>query len=199
MVVRYDAKKACVKVTLPRYVSLAKGVAFAQSKEAWIAAQIGQQRGIILEDGANISLFGEPITLLHIGGRGVVARAGNILHVTGDAQFFVRRVRDYIKKEMQTLCEERGAHHAQIIGVQVSSITLRDTTSRWGSCSVSGNISLCWRLAFAPREVLDYVIAHEVAHLKHHNHSDRFWQVVAQLCPTFEAHEVWLKHYGKTI
>lgn len=193
MIVRYDAKHACVKVTLPRYVSLAKGLAFAQSKEAWIAAQVGKQRGLTLENGAIISLFGEEISLVHIGGRGVVSRVGNSLNISGDIEFLERRVRDFIHKEMQTISESRATFHAQKIGVKYKAIRLRDTTSRWGSCSISGHISLCWRLAFAPMEVLDYVIAHEIAHLKYHNHSKDFWNIVTELCPQWQQQEYWLK------
>ena len=196
MVVRYDAKNARVKVTLPRYVSLKAGLEFAASREAWIAAQMEKKRGVTLENGAVIPLFGEEMQLVHVGGRGMVTCEKKVLRITGDIAFLERRTRDYIKKEMHTICRQRATFHAEKIGVKVAGITLRDTSSRWGSCSTSGDISLCWRLAFMPFAVMDYVIAHEVAHIRHHNHSAAFWQVVESLCPEFEQWEGWLKRYG---
>lgn len=198
-VVRYDAKNQCVKVTCPRYAPLKAALAFAASKEAWLALQIEKTPAIRLIDGAEISLFGDQVVLQHIGGRGLVAREGNALKVTGDIDFFARRVRDYIRKEMIHHAHAMAARHAEKIGVDIASITLRDTTSRWGSCSNKGALSLCVRLAFAPLAVLDYVIAHEVAHIKHLNHSERFWQVVAHLCPEFEQHERWLARHGQQL
>ena len=83
-----------------------------------------------------------------------------------------------------------------MIGKTVAKITLRDTSSRWGSCSRGGNLSFSWRIVFAPREVLDYLVAHEVAHLKHPHHRSSFWQTVEQLCPQYKTHRAWLKTHG---
>ena len=88
------------------------------------------------------------------------------------------------------------ARHSATLGVKAKSITMRDTTSRWGSCSSSGALNFSWRIIMAPPEVLDYLAAHEVAHLREMNHSDRFWALVAETCPNFEAHKAWLRTHG---
>jgi predicted metal-dependent hydrolase len=196
LVVRYDTRRDCVKVTAPRYVSLKRAVEFAESKTEWIARQREKTSTLVIENGAMVSIFGQEIRLAHAGGRGVASLVEGVLQVTGAAEFMPRRVRDYVLREMRIIAHERALFHAAKLGVRVSSLTLRDTSSRWGSCTRSGRISLCWRLAFAPYEVMDYVVAHEVAHLLHHNHSPSFWHAVAHLCPAYEMHEHWLKTHG---
>lgn len=199
MVVRYDARNECVKVTVPRYVSFAAALEFAESKAHWIARQMEKIERVVFADGVMVPLFGEPVRLRHVGGRGVVQRVEGELHVSGDALFMARRVRDFIKKEMKRQAVERATCYASALGVRVASVVLRDTSSRWGSCSSRGRLSLCWRLAFAPREVMDYVVCHEVCHLVHHHHGDAFWQLVERLCPDYAHHERWLKLHGQTV
>ncbi len=193
MVLRYDTKNNCVKLTLPGYVSSAKGIEFAASKEGWLAKQIQENPADTLADGKIISLLGESVTIRHQGGRGTTYISGNELIIPGDAQFIARRIREFISKEMLPLCRKLGKIHAEKIGVRISALTLRDNRSRWGSCSIGGKISICWRLAFAPIAALDYVICHEVAHLKHHNHSKDFWKTVELLCPEYKKWEIWLR------
>lgn len=89
--------------------------------------------------------------------------------------------------------------HAGALGRPYAKVTLRDTRSRWGSCTSAGNLMFSWRLAMAPPEILDYVAAHEVAHLVHMNHSRRFWQVVARLCPDYQTHRAWLQGPGRDL
>ncbi len=225
LVVRYDARAQCVKLTLPRYVSLKSAVEFAESKAGWIEIQMQKNTRIIFADGAEIPLFGEWVKLVHIGGRGVVrpeyiteqgeARSGGgvgvkppIAHsatkkytllIAGDAAFLERRVQDHIKQETKKIIVTKAEYYARAAGVNFRSITLRNSSSRWGSCSAKGGLSFCWRLAFAPLEVLDYVVCHEVAHLRHHNHSAAYWQLVGQLCPHYETHERWLKIHGQSV
>jgi predicted metal-dependent hydrolase len=88
------------------------------------------------------------------------------------------------------------AHHARRLGRAPRGISLRDPRARWGSCSADGNLMFSWRLALAPSAVLDYVVAHEVAHLAELNHSSRFWAEVGRLCPGYEAQRVWLRRHG---
>ena len=86
--------------------------------------------------------------------------------------------------------------HARNLGVRARRITLRDQKSRWGSCSSAGQLSFSWRLVLAPPFVLDYVAAHEVAHLAEMNHGPRFWRLVAKTLPAFEEAKVWLRIHG---
>jgi len=86
-----------------------------------------------------------------------------------------------------------------VLGVTPARLTLRDTASRWGSCSAARVISLSWRLIFAPDFVRDYVVAHEVAHLKEMNHGPRFWALVRSLDPDFEQAQEWLRLHGRSL
>lgn len=93
------------------------------------------------------------------------------------------------------LCREKAAQIGQI----VQSLSLRDTKSRWGSCSHDGHLSLSWRLIFAPYEAYDYVIAHEVAHLRHLNHSEKFWALCEELSTDFSTGHRWMKRHGQML
>lgn len=199
LILRFDAKMECVKLTVPRGVSAAQALAFAESRRDWLARQINNHPKFPLEDGMELPLWGKRVTLAHVGGRGVVTAAPGLLLIPGERDFLARRTRDFIQKETKKriICLAQGSAHK--LGVSIKSVSLRDTTSRWGSCSASGALSFCWRLAFAPLEVMEYVVHHEVAHLKHHNHSAKFWQTVAFLCPDYDRHEKWLSAHGQTL
>ena len=119
--------------------------------------------------------------------------------IGGDSAFFNRRTRDLIKKEFLTFLKEQVPLYAQKLNAKFGHITLRDTSSRWGSCSSSGNLSFCWRIALAPDFVIHYLIAHEVSHLKHMDHSPAFWQTVATLSPDTVRAKSWLKHHAKEL
>lgn len=199
LILRFDAKSQSVKLTLPRGVSIAIAMGFVESRKGWLAKQIAEHTHVALDNGVMLSLWGEQVTITHTGGRGVVRLESGQLRVPGDAEFIARRVRDFIQKETKARITTLAHASAQKLDVTIRSIQLRNTTSRWGSCSASGALSFCWRLAFAPKEVMDYVVHHEVAHLKHHNHSVRFWKTVELLCPDYERHERWLNKYGQTL
>jgi predicted metal-dependent hydrolase len=116
--------------------------------------------------------------------------------VAGAAPHLARRIRDYLKYEAQCDLEAASRYYAEKIGVAIKRITVRDQSSRWGSCSNSGVLSYSWRLILAPPYVLDYLAAHEVAHLKELNHSPRFWRLVRSLTPDAERAKVWLDAHG---
>jgi hypothetical protein len=91
---------------------------------------------------------------------------------------------------------ETATRESARLGVTYTRITIRDTRSRWGSCSTTGTLSFSWRLALAPREILDYVVVHELCHLRHHDHSRRFWTLVAEVWPDYRRHKAWLDAHG---
>jgi predicted metal-dependent hydrolase len=91
---------------------------------------------------------------------------------------------------------ETATRESSRLGVTYRRITIRDTRSRWGSCSMTGTLSFSWRLALAPREILDYVVVHELCHLRHHDHSRRFWSLVAEVWPQYQEHKAWLDAHG---
>ena len=119
--------------------------------------------------------------------------------MSGRAEHLPRRVRDYLKAEAKQELSVRSHDKAAAIGQRVTRVTLRDTKSRWGSCSHQGALSYSWRLILAPESVLDYVAAHEVAHLVHMDHSPSFWRLVADLHPDPDSARAWLKRDGSAL
>jgi predicted metal-dependent hydrolase len=116
--------------------------------------------------------------------------------VPGPAATASRRLRDWLFSEARDDLEDRVAHHARKLNLKPKRIAVRDQTTRWGSCSTTGVLSFSWRLVLAPAHVLDYVAAHEVAHLAEMNHGPRFWALVKKAMPEFEASKAWLQVYG---
>lgn len=119
-----------------------------------------------------------------------------VLRVGGMEENIARRIADFLKKEARLELERLVAVHAGRIGRRAKSLTLRDTRSRWGSCSADGALSFSWRIAMAPPAVIDYLAAHEVAHLREMNHGPAFWALCAELCPGMEDAKRWLKRNG---
>lgn len=196
-----------VVLTMPYRASLSSAREFAQRHAAWIGARVRRlPRPVRFEPGAIIPVGGEPHLIEHRpsarGGvwiepltaaePGVTAR----LCVSGHAEHVSRRVMDFLRREAQRRLRDAVLHHAATINVAVTRITVRDTTSRWGSCSATGALSFSWRLILAPHEVLDYLAAHEVAHRVHLDHSPRFWALTRSLSPATDRAEAWLKAHG---
>jgi predicted metal-dependent hydrolase len=121
---------------------------------------------------------------------------GPLICVAGDLSHVPRRVADFLKREARRDLDAAVARHCKALGLAARRITLRDTTSRWGSCSTTGALNFSWRLILAPPFVLDYLAAHEVAHLAHMNHSAMFWRVTRRLFPETDRAEAWLKAHG---
>lgn len=200
IVIRYQPLRRHVSLTLPRSVSIRQGLNFVQAKEAWVAQQIARHsHSIPFADGQIIPLLGKPCTLRHVGGRGTVTLQESGLLVHGQPEFMHRRVEDWLKRYAKTIIASLASQKAEAIGRRIKKITVRDTHSHWGSCSASGTLSFSWRLALAPYEVLDYVVCHEVAHLKFHNHSADFWTLVETLCPDWQRHYDWIKQNGASL
>lgn len=197
MVLRYQPASHALSLTLPRHVSHARGLAFAQDKAGWIRQQVGMRPARIpFADGQIISVLGKEYLLAHVGGRGVVRVENDTIPVPGQKEFMARRVREWLirqaREEISLLANAKAKH----LGRRIRSIALRDTRSLWGSCNAAGRLSFSWRLILAPPEILDYVVSHEAAHLAELNHSRKFWSIVAELCPNWREHRAWLKKNG---
>lgn len=123
----------------------------------------------------------------------------NELHISGGAEHMARRLTDWLKKQALTDLKLRSGFHAERLGVTHGAISIRAQSTRWGSCSSQGNLSYNWRLILAPSFVLDYVAAHEVAHICEMNHSTAFWDKVAQTLPDMERGKSWLKTNGSQL
>src|SRR6185503_17876423 len=138
------------------------------------------------------------------GARGTVWREAGpdgtpLLCVAGEAPHVGRRVRDHLKREAKRDLDAASRRYAQRLGVAIRRVSIRDQASRWGSCSTTGVLSYSWRLILAPPFVLDYLAAHEVAHLIEMNHSPRFWRIVLGACPDAHRAKAWLDAHGNDL
>lgn len=198
---RLDEKNGQVQLVLPRFVSRAEGLRFVREKARWVLRQIDSlPPRVPFADGAQLPLMGQDHTIRHRpDSRGVVWRQGAEIHVAGQAEHLPRRVGDWLRREARQEILRRADHYALQIGARYHQVALRDTRSRWGSCTEDGHLSFSWRLIFAPEFVLDYVVAHEVAHLVELNHSLRFWRLVELICADTGRARSWLKQNGLSL
>ncbi|MCA0422306.1 MAG: M48 family metallopeptidase [Proteobacteria bacterium] len=199
LILRLRADSGEAVLTLPARTSLKDARAFLDRYGGWIAERKARLPARVpLEDGAVLPLRGAPCQLRSLGGsgRGRITLEEGILSVPGEAAHLPRRALDWLKAEAKADLTAAVARHAATLGVRVGRITVKDTRSRWGSCSAAGALAFSWRLILAPPHVLDYLAAHEVAHRLEMNHSDRFWRVVARTCPEWQAAEAWLTAHG---
>lgn len=194
--------KQIVKVSYPIFVNRSRAVAFLESKKDWVAKQLEKvPDSLTIDDGVSINLLGKTYKISHIPNakRGVWID-DDFIFVSGDKEFLNRRVKDFIKKEILIYFNQKVRFYADILNVKFSKISVKDTTSRWGSCASNGNLSFSWRLAFAPLFVIDYIVAHEVAHLAELNHSYRFWRVVKSIYEgDVDKAQKWLSRNGLTL
>jgi predicted metal-dependent hydrolase len=124
-----------------------------------------------------------------------VAIVDGEIRVRGEPEHVARRVRDYLVRLARQELARRARHYAERVGKPVTRVSVRDTKSRWGSCSSTGALSFSWRLVMAPEPVVDYVVAHEVAHLVEMNHGPRFWKLVRTMSPDCTTPRAWLKRH----
>ena len=195
---RTDPAAGKVVLVLPRRASLAAGMHFARSQEGWIRTRLAQiPDATPLAPGVALDIAGERLTILHdTTTRGPTRRVGDNLLVGGDRSFVARRVRDWLRAQARELVTNRARQLAAGLARQIHAVRITDTRSRWGSCAPDGRLSFCWRLVLAPAAVIDYVVAHEVAHLVHLHHGPRFWQLVDQLTPHRLDAQAWLRRNG---
>ena len=201
LTLRIDSKERIVVLTLPRYCSQKKAFEFIKNHEEWVKTTLQKlpERRLFF-NGEKISLFGKSLEIKHAPERrlGVKIEGENLL-VSGEEEFMHRRIKDFIKKKAKDEFYKRSKKYAKKLGEEINDITIKDTKSRWGSCSSLNNLNYNWRISLAPDFVINYLMVHEVAHLKHQNHSGSFWQCVAKLCPDYEQGERWLKEHGKEL
>lgn len=185
-------------MTVPARVSLQDAERFAVQHRVWLAERLARMPGRVeFVPGASVPLQGVDHPILHDADarRGVWVEDGAI-RVSGQVDFVPRRVGDFLKVEARRVILPQAHDLAARIGRKCGRITVKDTRSRWGSCSSAGDLAFSWRLVLAPDWVLTYVVAHEVAHLAELNHSVAFWRVVATLVPDHDHPRAWLKRFG---
>ena len=174
-------------------------MAFARDQESWIRAALAALPQLMpVRLNTQVPVEGRMLTLLSTTGRAVRIETDAML-VPGDPDHAGIRAAAFLKHRARDRLTAASDRYARQIGRSYASMTLRDTRSRWGSCTVDGRLMFSWRLAMAPPEVLDYVAAHEVAHLAQMNHSPAFWEVVNRMVPAYRVHRGWLKANGKTL
>jgi len=195
-----------VMLTMPPRGTLKEAREFAQKHGGWIAARLGRlPEAVRFAHGIAVPLRGVAHRIAHRrGARGTVWVEADddgepLLCVAGEAPHIDRRVGDFLRREAKRDLEAASLRFARQLGVGIRRVSVRDQASRWGSCSTAGVLSYSWRLILAPAFVLDYLAAHEVAHLVEMNHSARFWRLVKRLCPDHERAKVWLDVNGSDL
>ena len=198
LAVRIPGRDDSVELVLPTRAAEADGLAFLRSRADWVIERLGRMPARVpFADRAVLPLGGEPHVLRHVGGRGAPVRVeGNEILVAGRPDHMARRLGDWLRAEARRRIEPPAHRMAAEIGREVSRITIRDQKSRWGSCARGGRLSFNWRLVLAPAWVMEYVVAHEVAHIAEPNHSPAFWATVARLNSDARAGRAWLRQQG---
>lgn len=196
---RVSALDGRVTLTLPKGIAERTALEFAQDKEPWIRKHLSRQNApVTVGLGVELPVEGKMLTVTP----GLVRAAqlsGDQILVPNAPEMAGHRVRAYLKLKAKERLTERSHHYATRVGREIGRITLRDTRSRWGSCSAAGNLMYSWRLIMAPPEVLDYVAAHEVAHRVEMNHSNKYWAIVDRIFPDYTAQRAWLRNHGSTL
>lgn len=204
LILRIDHTAGRPVLTLPTRTGLAKGERFLMRHLDWLAEQMdGLAPTTPLTEGSVIPLRGAPHLIRHRGGRGLVRLEANgaipLITVPGDPEFLPRRIANWLKREAKRDIDAAVARHCQALGRGAAGIRITDPKSRWGSCSPDGVLTFSWRLVLAPPNVLDYLAAHEVAHLKEMNHGPRFWALVERLYPAHLSARDWLNREGPAL
>ena len=202
---RVQSASRAIVLTMPVRGSVREAKAFAERNGGWIAARLERlPQAIPFADGTELPLRGVPHRIGHRrGARGTVwTETGNgtpLICIAGDRAHMARRLRDFLKREAKRDLTAASRRYAAALGVTVKRVAVRDQSIRWGSCTAAGVLSYSWRLILAPPYVLDYLAAHEVAHLIEMNHSQAFWRVVARICPDWERAKGWLNAHGSAL
>jgi predicted metal-dependent hydrolase len=205
LTLRVSRTRRAVIMTLPVQCDLGEAGSFLSRNIDWVRERLDSlPRPVPFGDGALLPLRGEFHRLMFTGKRAaghVVQRRNTAaglpeLHVSGRTEHAVRRLRDWLFEEARRDLDACVVIHARNLGVAPKRIVVRDQATRWGSCSTTGVLSFSWRLVLAPTRILDYVAAHEVAHLAEMNHGPKFWALVQRTMPTMKEAKCWLQLYG---
>ncbi len=204
LILKVDAVTGEIHVTAPSKRSLPEAIRFAHERIDWITSQLADDlRGKPFQAGMSIPFQGVDHVIIHDENLRAAARLDDKLfpaiRVGGRAEHLNRRVTDWLKREARKRLTERADYYCAKIDKKRRAIRIRDTKTRWGSCTSDGDMSFCWRLIMAPPEILDYVAAHECAHLIHLNHSPAFWRVVRELEVDARGAARWLGDHGPAL
>lgn len=188
-----------VTLTLPCTVPLAEAMKFLRDKENWLRSAVTRtSKPVIVTAGTDLMMRGRLLSVREHSTIRHVTETNDALLVPADpaGTRTAARLAAYLKACAQAALRPASTEFAQCLGKQFTAISLRDTRSRWGSCTAQGRLMYSWRLIMAPPDVLRYVAAHEVAHLKHMDHSTAFWATVEDMMPDYQHHRAWLRRHG---
>lgn len=187
-----------VLLTLPLRTSYKAGMDLLHAHADWVHEKLDSlPHPVALKAGAKLPVGGILHEIIHLPTQlGGVWIENQQIFVTGESAFLARRVTDYLKRQARRQLTEAAIQTAKRVELRPKVVRVKDTRSRWGSCAPDGTLAFCWRLVCAPDFVLDYVVAHEVAHLRHMNHGPQFWALTEQLTPHRRAATAWLASEG---
>jgi hypothetical protein len=199
LALRIDAQAEAVELVLPRRTSAQRAMAFIEENRAWLDKRItALPPRTVLAEGETVPILDMPYRIRRVAGardRQHVWLEADEIHVAATPEQIGRRLTDFLKELARGEFHRRAEALAARLGRHIGRITVRDTTTRWGSCSADGNLAFSWRLIMAPDAVLEYVVAHEVAHLCEMNHGPRFWKLVERLAPGVDRQRHWLNRH----
>jgi len=198
---RIDPRGGAVVVTLPPRATQAAGMALLRDNAGWVAACLAKlPEPVLFTEGATVPIDGRPHRIRHVpGGRGGAWLEADALLVCGAPEFLSRRVADFLRAEARRRLSALASAKAAVAQLSPRRTVVKDTRTRWGSCTADGTLMFCWRLVMAPPYVQDYVVGHELAHLRHMDHGRGFWALVAQLTPHRRIATQWLATHGPSL
>ena len=200
LTLRIDEKNHIPVLTIPNHYSKNKAISFVKEHLDWINTNLEKLPPLKkFTNNDKISFMGKEITIIHKPAQRGVTLTDDKLLTGGQEEFLHRRVCDFIKKQAQKELYQASVNTAKTLNCEIHKVSIKDTKSRWGSCSNKKNINYNWRIALAPKFVIDYLVCHEVSHLAHQDHSSCFWECVSKLCPKYQEARQWLKTNGKSL
>ena len=203
LILRLDERNREAVAVAPSKRKIGEAAEFARDRVDWIAEHLqALPEHVALRDGAEIMLRGAPCLLSSEGtGRLAKLSAGppQILHLPGDLETFGKRAERFLKKTAKQDLSAAVIRYCAQLGVEARRVTVKDTRTRWGSCTSAGRLAFSWRLIMAPPDVLEYVAAHECAHLLEMNHSKAFWAHVQTCRPAWKQERAWLRAQGREL
>ncbi len=201
MKLRFEARSGSALLTLPPGISDRKALQFAEKHYDWLSDQYDQSpESTPLAAGNIIPFRGQQLNIIHAPDRpaGIYIKNGQLV-VGGPQAGFETRLQNWLKKQARLVLNEAVEKFTPMLGCGPHRVMVRDTRSRWGSCSTRKNLSFSWRLIMAPPDILHYVVAHEMAHLVEMNHSPAFWKIVKKMYPDWKKSRRWLKSEGNSL
>ena len=201
---RLDPRERTVNLVVPTRMPLDKAYYFAKTHEKWVREALGNlEPRIAFKNGAILPIFGKNVTLRILKDKTLkktsILRTPRMLIVYTNQDDPTNRITTYLKKVALEGLSEIAEEKAMIIRRRISSVKVRDTKTRWGSCAHDRSLSFSWRLIFAPPVAIDYVVAHEVAHLIHMDHGENFWKLCEALSDNFDKGKNWMHENGNQL